>query len=288
MAATINGSAAAVQNRTTVTFTPGIGGTYGGRYEGPRAAIETQMQTLILAGYAVQFECDSSPVATVTFSTPSKDGGAPTNPNADYTDNFQVLRNTVQKELLMSDHSLVAVISELNLQELKTMMLNSSPPVYETGNRIATGITGAGTWAANGHPTNSPAAAQYMLDLHLSGVRSIEVKQPVLRVTRVTNPKYDVPFDVSNVDKLLTTTRMITDSGVPSNFAVPIIQLAAAFQRRTALNGQGYSIRNDNLGLKFGWLKDAVTSETVGTTRNQYVLEYKFGLWDVEIYGVPI
>jgi hypothetical protein len=48
--------------------------------------------------------------------------------------------------------------------------------------------------------------------------------------------------------------------------------------------GSGYAVRADSILLKFGWLKDCPTSETVGTSKNQYVLEYKFGLWDTEVY----
>ena len=124
--------------------------------------------------------------------------------------------------------------------------------------------------------------------MFMAGIKSIEVKQPVLRVTRITNPLYDAPFDLDYVDRILTTSTMIYDSGVPSNFAIGLVSLATAISRRTALNVNGFASRPDYLGLKFGWLKDAPTSETVGTTKNQYTLEYKFGLYDVETYGNPV
>lgn len=286
---TINGSGAATQNRESISYTPNVGGEYGGRYEGPYAAIKSKMTTLIAAGYACKFECDASPIATLEFSTPTaagNPGGVPVNPNADYTDNFQVLRNTVQKELLLSDHPLVAGLVQANLEQLKDI-ISQNPKIVFDADHVAVAITGTRT-VTSGRPISSASKAQYLLDLHLSGVRSVEVKQPVLRVTRITNPAYDAPFYVGNVDKVLTSARMIRDSRVPSNFAVPLLGLAAALMRRTAVNGSGYAVRTDYIGLKYGWLKDAVTSETVGTTKNQYVLEYKFGLWDVETYGQPL
>lgn len=285
---TINGTLTPQQNRESITFTPNIGGVYGGRYQGPIDQVKDKMDLLIAAGYSVRYECDSSPIATLDFSsvTNSTDpgGSAPVAPNSDYTDNFQVIRNTVQKELLVSDHPLVAGVNALNLEELRNLMKAES--VKLGTNYVAIGITGAPTWSS-GSPTSSPSKAQYLLDLHRSGVTSIEVKQPVLRVTRVTNPLYDAPFDVSRVDKVLSTATMISDSGVPSNFAIPLLSLASACAR-SSTTGSGYATRSDSLGLKYGWLKDAITSETIGTTRNQYVVEYKFGLWDVEIYGQPL
>jgi hypothetical protein len=266
MAETINGLNEAVQNRVTTTFTPNVGGEYGGKYEGPKAKVLTKMNELIALGYSVQYECDASPVASLTFkTTTNSSGNPPSNPNADYVDTFQVIRNTVQKELIMSDHPYVAALSEDNLTALKNAMANppvNSSPAFSGG---------------------SIAQAAYLWDLWQSGVRTVDVKQPVLRVTRITNPLYDAPFDLDYVDKILTTATMIADSGVPSNFAIGLASLAAACSYRTALSGV-FAIRPDSLLLKFGWLKDAPTSETVGTSKNQYTLEYKFGLWDTAIY----
>lgn len=286
MAETINGLNAAVQNRVTLTFTPGQGGESGGKWEGPYLKVLEKKDELILLGYAVQYECDSSPVATVTFKTPSSSTGTPpTNPNADYTDSFQVVRNTVQKELLMSDHPLVAgVTTALNLDELRRLMADPSSVTYDA-NHLPTQITGSKIFSG-GRPGSSAAKACYLFDMFMAGVRSVEVHQPVVRVTRQTNPLYDAPFGLLWVDRILDTSTMIADSGLPANFAIGAAELATACSQRTQLNAStNYAIRPDYLGLKFGWLKDAPTSETVGTTKNQYVLEYKFGLYDVETYG---
>jgi len=283
----INGSLAAFQCRETYSFTPNQGGTYGGKYEGPAAAILAKFNTLLGLGYHVVYECDASPIASVTFDTPNNSGGPgnpPTDPNADYTDNFQVLRNTVQKELLLSDHPIVKNLNTRNLSELKGFILN--PADYDIE------LDGDGTVDLNFATTgsNQPVShndAVYLWDLFQSGVRSVEVKQPILRVTRVTNPLYDAPFDLSRVDRVLTTATMISDSGVTSNFAIQLAELAAVFISRATYSG-AWLARNDVLLMNYGWLKDAVTSETFGTTKNQYVIEYKFGLYDWALYGSPL
>ncbi len=285
---TINGTLDAQFNRESITFTPNVGGEYGGRWEGPKAKIQEKMAVLIANGYAVQYECDSSPIATLSFNTTTNNtGGGPTSPNVDYTDNFQLLRNTVQKELLMSDHPLIAGITGTNLDELRDLIANPNKITINSSTHFCDQITGTKSFSG-GSPTTSAAKAQYMLDLFLSGVRSVEVKQPILRVTRVTNPLYDAPFNTDRVDRVLSTSTMISDSGVPSNFAVPLLDLATRIAERTAINGSSYAVRNDFVGLKFGWLKDAITSETVGRTKNQYTVEYKFGLYDVETYGAVL
>jgi hypothetical protein len=287
MAETINGLNDAVQNRETITFTPGIGGEYGGRYEGPYLKVKTKMDQLIALGYAIQYECDASPIASLTFKTPNSSGQAPTNPNADYVDSFQIIRNTIAKDLMSSEHPLLTGVLGNNVNELKELIKGEKKATFNSTTLFCNEITGTKTFTS-GRPTTSAAKAEYLFHLHRAGVTSVEVKQPILRVTRVTNPLYDVPFDLDYVDSVLKTSTMISDSKVPSNFVIGISNLADACSRRTLVTSVGYANRQDCLGFKFGWLKDAPTSETVGTSKNQYVLEYKFGLYDVETYGEPV
>ncbi len=266
---TINGSSDATLNQQSLSFTPFQGGDFGGRYEGPLAGVLTKFYLLRGRGYEVHLESDSSPIATCTFRSSflsSNPGDVATNPNLDYTDTWEIVRNTVQKELLMSDHPSVAKLNEENLLQLKQFML--APDTFEDEDGFT--LTGA----------DSCDAANYLFELFRSGVRSVEVKQPILRVTRVTNPFYDATFNVDNVDKLLTTNSMMGDSGVPSNFAVPLIALSDAIATTS-------TARSDILVLAFGWLKDMVSSTISGTKKVQYVIEYKFGLWDTVEYGVP-
>jgi len=279
VAPTINGSSAAVQNLETLSYTPNTGGTYGGRYEGAKAAVLAKFYVLMAAGWHVTYECDASPVARVTFDTPTGAGGTvPTTPNADYTDNFQISRNTVQKELLASDHPMIANVGKHNLLMLKKLFANPGLATYVEPSTIPVQFINAGV---------DQNCANYLFQMFQSGVKSVEVKQPILRVTRITNPLYDAPFNMSRLDRVLSTATMIADSGVPSNFAVDLYNLADRLSQRTAMTGI-FATRTDELKLVFGWLKDTVTMETMGTSRNQYVMEYKFGLWDFSIYDAVL
>lgn len=296
MSTTINGDGLAVQSAETIRFTPRQAGEYGGKWTGPKAKVKLKLTELINAGWACQYECDSSPVATLSFNTPSGSSDPaqpPANPNTDYVDNWQVIRNTTQKELMLSDHPILALITNIehdsggptdpdvlgNLDMLKLWMANNQGGASK----------GSPDFLASDDALPSQVAAQYIWDLWSSGARSVEIKQPILRVTRVTNPLYDAPFDLSKVDRLLLTATMIADSNVPSNFAIELVTLAAKLWNRAVFeSGQAYIKRADTLILKYGWLKDVTTLETVGTTKNQYVIEYKFGLYDVGTYGEPI
>ncbi len=275
---TINGSGLATLNRETVSFTPFQGGEYGGRFEGPLAAIEAKYTQLRGRGYAVTLESDSSPIATCIFRSAFSSGtvgGDASGPNADFVDQWEIVRNTVQKELLLSDHPSVAAVNTANMVELKGFIENPGTWDDAEGFTILSGsfTDSAGVSRTN---ANSAIAADYLFALWRSFVRSVEVKQPILRLTRTTNPFYDAPFNVANVDRVLTTAQMISDSGVPSNFAVPLIELASALTHSTA--------RADGLIVGYGWLKDMVSSTLSGTTRIQYIIEYKFNLWDLVRY----
>jgi hypothetical protein len=47
MPETINGLNAAVQNRVTSSFTPNVGGEYGGTWEGPKLKVQEKMDELM-------------------------------------------------------------------------------------------------------------------------------------------------------------------------------------------------------------------------------------------------
>jgi hypothetical protein len=78
---------------------------------------------------------------------------------------------------------------------------------------------------------------------------------------------------------------MVYDSGLPSNFAIPAIDLANSLMARSG--GLVEQARADGLVLNFGWLKELVGCHKHGNQRIQFVLEYRFGLWDSKLNGTP-
>lgn len=282
----INGDATPQLNELQLTFRPFSGGEQGGTYEGVDAQIRALIIPLINNGYSVDYRKSKSPTSTLTFSSAfaSVNGGVATNPNVDYKDTWELLRNTVQKELLESDHPYVASLNSTNLSELKA---------YISGARklASDGIADFEVVDPPDNPNpsvTSADAAIYLFSLFQSGVKTVEVKQPILRLTRTTNPLYDAPFATYNIDTLLTTASMISDSGVPSNFAIPLIDLTTALMTKafpTGIPDPPIQVREDGLVLVFAWIKDLVGETKHGSERVTYTLQYSFGLFDQNLYG---
>jgi hypothetical protein len=299
---TVNGSIAVQQNEIFFSYKPFSGGEKGGVLEGLDIYVEPLIQPLLDLGYAVDYKKSKDYTSTLrysgAFASGQFQGGSitPTNPNADFKDTWELLRNTVQKDLLESGHPLVAALDDTNLQELKNL-INGTVKFIDNGSSFS-------ATQANPAPGIDPSydAAVYLWALYQSGVRSIEVKQPILRLTRTTNQLYDLAWSVANVDTLLSSQSMINDSGIPNTFAVPLISLASQIAAKTFTNPP-YSSNNPNppivlqpftnanplpqniLVLEYAWLKEIVSAVKHGSQRIQYQIEYKFGLWDTKIYG---
>jgi hypothetical protein len=278
MSATINGSGAATLNQQLISFTPFVGSEFGGRYEGPTDAVKAIVDILSLQGVAFNYECDASPIARVTFRA-NYNYVEQSPPNFDYVDTWDLVRNTVQKELLESDHPMVEYLSAVNYQKLKYLI--EHPELIQADDSSSAYFTVDG----------SEDEANYLYRLWTQGMKTVEVKQPIMRVTRTTNSLYDAPFSMDMVDKVLATGTMISDSLTPANFAIPMFQLVTAITKGrdyVKRPNTGVTIGTDYTISYYGWLKDMVSRSKSGSQRIQYVTDYKFGLWDYGIYGSPI
>src|ERR1700744_4010070 len=122
----INGSATPVINESQLRFKPFDGGETGGTYEGLDINIQPLVSLLFEAGYSVNYKKSKSPFSTLEFSAAfsSSNGGPATNPNLDYKDTWELVRNSVQKEILESDHPLIYALSGDNLAQLKSVIAN--------------------------------------------------------------------------------------------------------------------------------------------------------------------
>ncbi len=295
----INGINEEVINEQQISFKPFSGGEYGGTMEGPDAIIFPWVQRLYNFGFSVDYKHSKSPFSTLTYrATFSANGAsAATNPNLDYQDTWEMVRNVVQKEILETGHPLVSELSSSDFDFLKSIFAGQQKIIPGT---IESFFDGSGTpgIVPNGGalwtPGTSIAAAVYLYQLWSAGVKTFPVKQPIVRLTRTTNPQYDAPFNMTNIDTVLTTSGMLLDSGIPSNFAINAVALAYQLMLASGTvwednqTGLVYQQpRTDGLLLHFGWLKELTSSNKHGDKRIQYVLEYQFGLWDQILYGQP-
>ncbi len=281
----INGQGGADLNELQLTFTPFVGGQQGGTYEGPDAVILPLISSLTAAGYSVEYHKSQSPISKLTFSAAfnSIGGGPPISPNTDYTDTWELVRNSVQKELLESDHPYVSELSSSDFDLLKAAFQSNSTTVPAFSGAGTPGILpGGGMWTT----ADSIAAGTYLFKLNNAGVKTIEVKQPILKLTRTTSQLYTLAWAVGNSDSIMTTATMLADSGLPATFSIPMADLETRLIARSG--GLLQQARTDGIILNFGWQKDFVGSTKHGKQRIQFNLEYKFGLWDFGTYGAPI
>ena len=273
-----NGLGTAQLNELQLTFTPFVGGQQGGTYEGPDSTILPLISSLTAAGYSVQYHKSQSPISKITFSAAfnSIGGGAPISPNTDYTDTWELVRNSVQKELLESDHPYVSALGTGNFQILKNLISGSGPETW----------SGDPTTTFNNYGTADYNAAVYLWGLHQAGVKTVEIKQPILKLTRTTSQLYTLAWAVNNSDAVMTTATMIADCGLPGTFAISMADLEARLIARSG--GTIQQARQDGIILNFGWLKDFVGSTKHGQQRIQFNVTYAFGLYDFGCYGAPI
>ncbi len=281
----INGLGAAQLNELQLTFTPFVGGQQGGTYEGPNAVIVPLIGYLTGQGYSVEYHKSQSPISKITFSAAfnSIGGGPPISPNTDYTDTWELVRNSVHKELLESDHPYVSILSSVDFDLLKAAFTSNqtTTPAFSGGGTPGI-LPAGGVWTT----ADSIAAGTYLFKLYNAGVKTVEIKQPILKLTRTTSPLYTLAWAVDNCDAIMTTATMLADSGLPGTFSIPLADLETRLIARSG--GFLQQSRTDGITLNFGWQKDFVGSTKHGKQRIQFNLIYTFGLWDFGTYGAPI
>jgi len=100
----VNGTRNPILNESAFSFRPFSGGESGGTYEGADEHIQPLVAQLVSSGFAVEYKRSKNKISSVTFRAAfGSVGGSAVNPNLDYVDTWEVIRNTTQKELLESD-----------------------------------------------------------------------------------------------------------------------------------------------------------------------------------------
>lgn len=170
-------------------------------------------------------------------------GRFPTNPNQQEqtVDTWELFSNTVEKDLLESD---IAFISTMD-QDVKRIIREAID---------------------NPQPGKSPALTNSsQIDLYLlmlSGVKAVEVDQPVLRHTVTASNVYQVPNSLTNVGRILTTARLKNDEAIRADIAINLPNVASSDSRRT-----------------YGWRKCYPQIRGSAFQRTVVEQEWKYGLW---------
>jgi hypothetical protein len=178
------------------------------------------------------------------------------------TETWEVAPNKVAKPLLQADCTLIKGLSEKQIGYIQKYINNPE--------LVKDGIIWTGT-----APEQAASAKVYAM--LRCGVEHYNVFQPVLRHTWVVPTNANPAFAFTNSGKLLTTAQLYSVENLPSNFLLPLAEIATLF---------GTVTRTDGVALAWRWYKNMPTLRMSTNGRKEVVGEWEFGLWSTDIYSV--
>ncbi len=196
---------------------------------------------------------------SVTYASFQAGGAAPG--GAEIVDNWELLSNTVQKDIFHADVAIVNALTTAELDEVKKFI--DTPPNKD-------GVTPPQpTWTGGSNQ-------EKLYRLARAGVEHWEIDQPILRRSWIVPQGQSLVASYTNVRKLFTTDQLIASEGVPPDFVLPLNTITGQF-------GDGPT-RTDGVLLAYGWLKMMPTATLQSYLRKEVHAEWKFGLWPGDLY----
>ena len=136
-------------------------------------------------------------------------------------------------------------------------------------------------WAVSGK--NPPAgaaasavAAQVILNLIISGVRSQIIFAPSLRLTMTVNDAYPIGATFVNVGSVISSASLPLLYNVPNDllFSLP--------------DNSDPQLDASRPVLHYGWFMDAPEVRQIAWLKWQLVFNWQYGLWPEAMYGIPL
>jgi len=223
-------------------------------WKGEKSAVLAKLGEVQTAGFVFRL-VEEGPVATLTAESPNlpgEDQGSQV-----VADQWELLPGEAEKDLLDAD---LALVNDLTKVEKEAIRKNLQDPPEESST------------------TNLVGNALSAYRLMLMGQRSRITFAPVLRRTVTVSNLYAVTWSVSNVGRVLKSSTIVANEGLPAGFLIAIANPPFAYT----------AVTKDGLAMSYGFLKKYPTlNQTVGG-RLQIVQEWAFGLWPVASYLAAI
>lgn len=246
--ATINGSALAVPQPKRYGKRSGSGYYSVLRWRGPKASVAALVPQLEELGYDYDVEEEPGPFATCTANVPTADSRDPGAPDGLVITKFQLVPNVVEKDILSSNISAVASLTQTDIQAIRKAIQDP------------------------GGGTALTAEALPLYKLMLKGVTAVRVTQPTFQHTVIVSNGYEVTAAVSNCGKILSSAKMVAETSAPPAFFPALA--ASPFTDAAA----------DNVNMVSGWLKDYPTIENIAGGKAQITVQYNWGIWARLLY----
>ena len=211
--------------------------------------------SLYLAGYSYNITGGNGGIYTLEATVGGDPTGTFNNASPETVDNWELLNNKVQKDILESDNTIVNSLSGADVNDIKDALKN--PP---TGN-------------SDPAFTNNATNCLKVYNLMAAGVTSVQIFQPTLRHTWIVPRGASIKYEFTNAGKILSTSTLISTEGVPPDFVVSFATLASG------------SVTRSGVPLSWGWFKSQPSVNITARGSREVHAEWEFGLWATDIYG---
>jgi hypothetical protein len=178
-------------------------------------------------------------------------------PKTDRVDNWEFFAQHAEKDLLESEVENPTKIGTLTPDQVRSIRHFLDNPGEDPTQPSAT--EGVSPLAGN---------ALDVYQLMLKGVKNFPVEVPTLRHTITTSNQYAVPYALTNVRRIISSSTLISAESIPSAvlFTLP------------------FEVSADSR-FAYGWYKQFPTIQQIALLKWQIVQEYQYGLWATLIWA---
>jgi hypothetical protein len=111
--------------------------------------------------------------------------------------------------------------------------------------------------------------------LYLNGAKNYDFSSQVLSKQYTVSTTRNIAEDISYVDRIFTTSTMISSEGIPSNLHSALLP-SYAVEKTVTLPG---SVGTGRLTWYASWKKTAFEYQNISSTKAQVAVEYEYGLY---------
>lgn len=243
---------------------------------------ETFESTLRGGGWAYSVNAELDDGVSGLWTVTATRGGNPNQGTGDgggddvnepLSDSWEMSSNLLEKDLLESDHGLMASL----WTECPALTSSFTPP--KTPAQVFTFYVENLKAFANNPTTGgvaffAPAASAFKLaNLIVAGVKSTRIFQPTLRHNKIVSDKYSVQDALTNCGSIIKASSIAALEGIPTTI---LFNLPDAYA----------SARSDDFGalLKYGWFKKYPNVTELADDQWQISQEFEWGLWHENLY----
>jgi hypothetical protein len=199
---------------------------------------------------------------------------------------WEISNQMVQKSILDSNNIIANACTQAEIYILGLFLENKSDYILQpTDGMTVTPQTGkihypetdtTGNESNKTLALNVGSAARTLANLIACGVESYNIFQPQLKHTLSVCQQYRFIPPYTNVGYLVSTATMYALYDIPPNlmFQLPDLINPAPADGKPVLN--------------YGWFVNAPQANQITRLKFQLIQSFDFGLWPIDIYGVPL